>query len=237
MALMWLSADSFRTVFWIAVIPAFVAFILILVAVHEPSRPPARRVLANPLTWSELNRLSSAFWLVVAVAVVFTLARFSEAFLVLRAQSVGLPVMLVPAVLVIMNVAYTFAAYPAGALSDQLERPILLAAAICLLIAAHLVLAYMPNIAGIAAGAALWGLHMAFSQGIYAALVADTVSAELRGTAYGLFNMLTGIAMLAASVMAGLLWDLVGPQATFVSGAALAALSGGGLFAVRRKVG
>jgi MFS family permease len=237
MALMWLSADNFRTVFWLAVIPAFLSFILILVAVHEPSRPAALRVVANPLSWSELKRLSPAFWVVVAVAVVFTLARFSEAFLVLRAQSVGLTVMLVPVVLVVMNVAYAFAAYPAGALSDRLGRPILLAAAISLLIAADLVLAYVPNIAGIAAGAALWGLHMAFSQGIFAALVADMASAELRGTAYGLFNMLTGIAMLAASVMAGLLWDLAGPQATFVAGAALAALSGGGLFAVRWKVG
>ncbi|SJZ37582.1 Predicted arabinose efflux permease, MFS family [Enhydrobacter aerosaccus] len=236
-ALMWLTADNFRAVFWVAVVPAFLAFALIVTAVHEPATPAAsRRTMKIPLSPSELRRLGTTFWWVTAIAVVFTLARFSEAFLVLRAQSVGLPIMLVPAVMVVMNIAYTLAAYPAGAVSDRAGRVMPLGVGICTLIAADVVLAFVASTWGIAIGAVLWGLHMAFTQGVLAALVADAAPQDLRGTAYGVFNLVTGLAMLAASMIAGLLWDAVGPVGTFLTGAVFAVVSGLGLFAARGRL-
>jgi MFS family permease len=174
---------------------------------------------------------------VVTVASVFTLARFSEAFLVLRAQNVGLPIMLVPAVLVAMNVVYALAAYPAGVISDRIGRTAVLACGIVLLIAADLALAWLPSIGGIALGVVLWGLHMGLTQGLLAALVADTAPAELRGTAFGFFNLVGGLAMLAASVIAGMLWDIAGPQGTFLAGAGFALVALAGLLVVYRRIG
>ena len=155
--------------------------------------------------------------MVVAIGVIFTLARFSEAFLILRAQNIGLSTMWVPAVLVLMNVAYALSAYPAGVLSDRINRTSLLVVGLLLLAAADLSLALMPNLGGIAIGVILWGLHMGFTQGLFATLVADTSPVELRGTAYGYFNLLTGVAMLAASIVAGALWDAYGPATTFLA--------------------
>src|SRR5207253_7859555 len=113
-ALTWWTADNFKAVFWFAVIPAFLALALIVFAVREPDRQGELRTVRNPVSLAEIQNLGPAFWWVVAVASVFTLARFSEAFLILRAQSVGLPITLVPIVLVAMNVVYAVAAYPAG---------------------------------------------------------------------------------------------------------------------------
>jgi MFS family permease len=171
---------------------------------------------------------------VVGIAVVFSLARFSEAFLILRAQAVGLPVMLVPMVLVLMNVVYALAAYPAGVLSDHANRTTILGMGFGLLVAADLVFAFTKGLAGVATGVALWGLHMGFTQGLLATLVADTAPPELRGTAYGIFNLLCGLATLVASVLAGALWDSVGPQSTFLGGAALTAIALAGLAATRQ---
>jgi MFS family permease len=175
-----------------------------------------------------LRQLGTRYWWVVGIGTVFTLARFSEAFLILRAQESGLPLMWVPLVLVLMNVAYSLAAYPAGVLSDRIDRMRVLMVGLILLVGADLVLALSPGLWGVLAGVALWGLHMAFTQGLLATLVADTAPPELRGTAFGFFNLLTGVAMLAASVIAGALWELVGPEATFLAGAgfALATLAG-----------
>ncbi|WP_374445106.1 MFS transporter [Stella sp.] len=234
--LMWLFADDFVSVFWVAVIPAFLAFGLILFAVHEPKRTAGVRRVRNPLSRRELGLLGATYWWVVAVAAVFTLARFSEAFLILRAEAAGLPLMLVPAVLVAMNLAYAASAYPAGALSDRVDRGTILIAGLGLLIAADLVLAFAPGLPGIACGVVLWGLHMGFTQGLFAALVADAAPAELRGTAYGMFNLVTGLALLAASIIAGALWDGLGPQWTFLAGAAFAVLTVGGLYPVRRRL-
>jgi MFS family permease len=231
--LMWLSADNFQTVFWIAVLPAFVSMALIVFAVSEPDRPASLRALQSPLSLSELRRLGTAYWWVTLVAAVFTLARFSEAFLVLRAQSAGLAVMLVPVVLVVMNVVYAASAYPAGVLSDNGDRGRVLIVGLAVLIVADLALAIAPGIAGILAGVALWGLHMGLTQGLLAALVADTVPAELRGTAFGMFNLVSGLALLAASIIAGALWDVVGPEATFLAGAAFAAAAVAGLLVLR----
>jgi len=234
--LMWLTADHFTTVFWIAVIPAFLALGLIMFAVREPERPAGLREVRSPLSLTELKRLGSSYWWIVAVAAVFTLARFSEAFLVLRAQSAGLPIMLVPAVMVLMNVVYSVAAYPVGILSDKVDRLTILALGLVLLIAADIALALAPGITGVVIGVALWGLHMGFTQGLLATLVADTAPPELRGTAYGMFNLVSGGAMLAASILAGILWDVFGPAGTFAAGAAFAAVALLGLFAIRRVV-
>jgi MFS family permease len=234
--LMWLTANHFTFVFWVAVIPAFLALGLIVFAVHEPARPSGLREVRSPLSLTEIKRLGPAFWWVVAVATVFTLARFSEAFLILRAQSAGLAVMWVPAVLVVMNVVYAAAAYPAGVLSDRTNRVSVLMFGLLLLIAADLVLALAPGIGGVFFGIALWGLHMGFTQGLLATLIADNAPVELRGTAFGMFNLVTGLAMLAASVIAGAIWDLFGPSATFAIGAAWALLALAGLMAIRMKL-
>ena len=235
--LMWLMADHFSAVFWIAVIPAFLSLGLILVAVREPERKEGLRRVRMPLSRSELGRLGATYWWVVAVAAVFTLARFSEAFLVLRAQSIGLPLMLVPIVLVIMNIAYAMSAYPLGALSDRIDRVTILILGLLLLLMADLFLAFVPGLIGLAVGVILWGLHMGFTQGLLATLVADAAPEELRGTAFGMFNLITGLALLVASVIAGALWDVPGPQGTFLGGAAFTVLTLAGLLPVRGRLG
>jgi MFS family permease len=232
--LMLWTANNFQTVFWIAVIPGFLAFGLIAFAVKEPERPAELRKVKSPLSREELARLGIDYWWVVGIATVFTLARFSEAFLILRAQSVGLPIALVPAVMVLMNVVYAFAAYPAGVMSDRMDRQTILITGLALLIVADIVLGLSSSIAGVAIGVVLWGLHMGLTQGLLATLVADTAPAELRGTAYGMFNLATGIALLAASVIAGSLWDAVGPKGTFLAGAGFTALAVAGLIALGR---
>ncbi|MBB5689516.1 MFS family permease [Roseomonas alkaliterrae] len=223
--LMWLTAENFTAVFWFAVLPAFAAFALICLAVSDPPRPEGLRRVRAPLSRAEMARLPRAYWLVVGVAAVFTLARFSEAFLVLRAADAGLPAMLAPAVMVLMSVVYAASAYPAGVLADRMDHRRLLLIGLGVLVVADLVLALAPGLAGVAAGVALWGLHMGLTQGLLAAMVADTAPAELRGTAFGVFNLVGGVALLAASVLAGLLWDLAGPAGTFLAGAGFAFLA------------
>jgi MFS family permease len=235
--LMFLAADNFTLVFWVAVIPAFLSFAVIVFAVSDPERSPGVRTVKSPLSLPELRRLGNSYWLVVMVAAVFTLARFSEAFLLLRAQSVGLSLALVPAILVVMNIVYAFSAWPAGALSDRIGRFGVLAAGFALLLLADLVLALGGTVAAVALGAGLWGLHMGLTQGLLAALVADSAPGELRGTAFGMFNLITGLAMLAASVIAGGLWDAVGPQGTFFAGAVFTAAALAALPLLRRRLG
>ncbi|WP_085674724.1 MULTISPECIES: MFS transporter [unclassified Pseudomonas] len=221
-ALMWLTASQFQTVFWVAVIPAFIAVYILVAFVREPEASPAARPLRSPLALDELVRLGPAYWRLIGLAMVFTLARFSEAFLLLRAQDMGLAPLWAPAVLVLMALAYSLSAYPAGALSDRVGRRGVLMFGLGLLAAADLLLALLPGWAGLALGVAAWGLHLGFTQGIFAALIADSAPANLRGTAFGLFNLLTGVALLVASVVAGLLWDGAGFQATFLVGAGFA---------------
>lgn len=233
--LMWLTANNFHSVFWVAVIPGFLALGLLLFAVNEPERPASFRKVRFPLSLPELKHLGPAYWLVVAVATVFTLARFSEAFLILRAQAVGVPIVLIPLVLVVMNVVYSLAAYPAGVLSDRFNRLTVLIMGFALLIAADLVLAISGSLVGLTAGIALWGLHLGFTQGLFATLIADTAPPELRGTAYGVFNLLGGLALLFASVLAGSLWDTFGSKATFLTGAAFTALALLGLGSIRLR--
>jgi MFS family permease len=223
-ALMAITHDQFRTVFWLAVVPAMAAVLLLVVFVREPARERPRAV--RPSLKLMLRGFDRCYWWLVIVAALFTLARFSEAFLVLKAADAGLAVALVPLVLVVMNVAYALSAYPAGWLSDRVNRWAVLGAGSVLLIAADLLLAWNDTIPLTMLGIAIWGLHMGFTQGLFAALVADASNAEQRGTAFGVFNFVSGIALLAASVLAGILWDRYGSEVTFVAGAALTALAG-----------
>jgi MFS family permease len=231
MALMALFEDNFRLVFWLAVIPGLAAVAILAFGVREPARPRPDEKLRIPVRLAELRLLGRAFWAVVIVGSVLTLARFSEAFLLLRASDAGLTPARVPLVLVVMNIVYAASAYPMGALSDRAGRKLILAAGFGVLIAADLLLAFAPGIWTVMLGVGLWGLHMGMTQGLLAALVAEAAPAPLRGTAFGLFNFASGIALLLASLAAGLLWELAGPAATFLTGAALTVLGLAGLLA------
>lgn len=233
MALMVLLAGDVRAVFGWAVIPAAIAVLLIIIGVEEPRGIARSAAVGAPIRWADVHAMGRGFWSVVLLGVVFTLARFSEAFLILRAQGVGLPIAMVPLVLVIMNVVYALVAAPVGALSDRIGRRSLLAAGLVVLVAADVVLTLAGAVTGVLAGVALWGLHMGLTQGLLSTLVADAAPAPLRATAFGLFNLATGLSLLAASVIAGLLWASLGAQATFLAGAgfALLALTGLLLFA------
>jgi MFS family permease len=231
--LMVLTANNFTFVFWVAVLPGFASLALILWVVREPDRKvgPAE---TRPLQLSDWRQLSAAYWFVVLIGFVLGLARFSEAFLILRAQDVGLAIALVPVVLVVMNIAYAASAYPAGAASDRFGRRVVLLAGIALLIAADLVFMAASAIWVSLIAVIVWGLHLGLTQGLLAALVADSAPAELRGTAFGIFNFSGGIALLGASVIAGAIWDAYGPSATFLTGAGIAlfALLAAGLIAL-----
>ncbi|MHB8666902.1 MAG: MFS transporter [Burkholderiales bacterium] len=225
-ALMLYWAGDFRTVFWYAVIPGLIAVLLLVFGVREPGAgAPARRPAA-PIQWKTLAAMGGTYWFVVAVGGVFTLSRFSEAFLILRAQQQGLADSYAPLVLVVMNLVYALAAYPLGRLADRVSHRALLAAGMATLVIADLVLAQAQGLAAVAAGVALWGLHMGMTQGLLATMVAAAAPANLRGTAFGFFNLASGVAMLAASVLAGEVWVRFGPDVTFYAGAmfALAAL-------------
>ncbi|HYA75220.1 MAG TPA: MFS transporter [Roseiarcus sp.] len=223
--LMALTGSQFRVVFWAAALPAFLAVALLLIAVREPAASRASRPARFPLSAAALRQFGGAFWLVVGIAFVFTLARFSEAFLVLRAQGLGLPVALAPMTFVTMNVVYALAAYPAGVLSDRFERMMIVTIGFALLIAADLALAFAGGLAGAALGVALWGLHLGMTQGVLSTLVADAAPASQRGAAFGIFNLASGLALLVASLVAGALWDAFGARATFLAGAAFTALA------------
>ncbi len=218
-------AGDFRTVFWFALIPAALSVLLLVFSVQEPDKPAGHGKLRSPIRWRTLHDLGGAFWWVVAIGGVFTLARFSEAFLILRAQQFGLADSYAPLVLVVMNVVYAVAAYPLGWLADRMSHRTLLIAGLVVLIAADFVLAQAQDLAMAAAGVVLWGVHMGMTQGLLATMVAAAAPAELRGTAFGCFNLVSGVAMLIASVLAGLLWDTLGAATTFYAGAAFAALS------------
>jgi MFS family permease len=224
-ALMVAFKGDFRKVFWLASVPAFASVGMLALLVHEPASALKQKAMPPWLNWMELGHFSRSFWIVVATGAVFTLARFSEAFLILRASSLGLNNDYVPLVLVVMNVVYAATSYPAGHLSDRIDRRMVLACGGIVLIAADLVLARAAGIAVLAAGISLWGLHMGLTQGLFAALVADAAPAERRGTAFGLFNLVSGVVLLIASVLAGLLWDHVGPGAVFYAGALFAGIA------------
>ncbi|MDY0268132.1 MFS transporter [Trichloromonas sp.] len=236
MALMAATSDNFRLTFWVATVPAVLCVLLIVFGVEEPESAPRATSTKSPISHENLGRLPAHFWWVVAFAAVLTLARFSEAFLLLRAQNLGLAVTWVPMVLIVMNLVYAASAYPVGKLSDNSNRSGLLAWGIGFLILADLVLAAASGIWAVMLGAALWGLHMGATQGLLSALVADAAPADLRGTAFGVFNLAGGLALLAASVIAGALWSRFGPAMTFYVGAIFSAVALADLVAnVRRS--
>lgn len=222
--LMLLWANDFRAVFWVAVIPGLMAVVLLVVGVREPEANQTKKPV-NPIRRENLRRLPVAYWWVVGVGAIFTLARFSEAFLLLRAREGGVPIALVPLVMVAMNVVYAASAYPFGKLSDTMGHRKLLVLGLLVLIAADVVLAIDHHWAVVLAGVALWGIHMGITQGLLAKLVADTAPSDLRGTAYGFFNLMSGLAMLVASALAGLLWAGLGASFTFYAGAAFCSVA------------
>ncbi len=218
--LMLLWANDFRAVFWVAVVPGLMSVTLLVFGVREPGAQQRKKPV-NPIRPENLRRLRAPYWWVVVVGAVFTLARFSEAFLVLRAQEGGVPIALVPLVMVAMNLVYAAAAYPFGKLSDTVDHKKLLGLGLLVLIAADVVLAINHHWAVVLVGVGLWGVHLAITQGLLATMVADAAPADLRGTAYGFFNLVGGLALLVASTLAGLLWASFGAAATFYAGAAL----------------
>ena len=228
-------ANDIRKVMWFAALPAFAAVAVLMIYVREPERAHAHRTV-SPLRALDARRLPLRYWLVVSLGALFTLARFSEAFLVLRAQDSGLSLAYVPLVMVVMNLVYAGVAYPAGAAADKVSKRTLLLIGLVLLIVADLVLAAAASTLLVLIGAALWGLHLAFTQGLLAKLVADTTPAELRGTGFGIFNLVGGAAVLFASVIAGVLWSRLGPSATFLAGAALATVAAIGLVAAQQRI-
>ncbi|HUL95184.1 MAG TPA: MFS transporter [Usitatibacter sp.] len=225
MGLMLAWNDDYRAVFWVAVAPAFLSFALIVLAVREPDRPPDPSAPVPRFDRATMHALGAAFWSVTAAGAALALARFSEAFLILRWQDLGLEAAYAPLVLVAMNAVYALTAYPAGRLADRMAPRTLLAAGVACLVGADVVLALARGPASLAAGIGLWGLHMGLTQGLLAAMVAHACPAALRGTAFGVFNLASGVAMLAASLVAGGLWQYLGPATTFWAGGVLATLS------------
>jgi MFS family permease len=232
-ALMAALHDNFRLVFWLALIPGLLSVLVLVFGVREPAHEATES--PRPLRLGGLRAMGTTYWIVVGIGAVLTLARFSEAFLILRAQTIGLSLALAPLVLVVMNVVYALSAYPLGALSDRVDRKHLLAIGFVALIVADVILAVAPNLPTVMVGVAVWGLHMGMTQGLLAALVADEAPQNLRATAFGAFNFVSGIALLLASLTAGTLWDLVGPYATFMAGAAFTAIGLVGTASFLRK--
>jgi MFS family permease len=232
MALLALLADV-RTVFWIALIPGMLSVLVLIAFVRDPTPTTTAARSKAPLAWARLRGIGRAYWIVVAIGVVFTFGRFSEAFLVLRGQDAGLALALLPGILIAMNVVYAASAWPAGWLSDRIDRRLVLAAGLGALVVADVVLALCDSVAGVLLGVGLWGLHMGLTQGLLAAMIADTAPPDLRGTAFGLFNVVTGMVLFLASLLAGVLWETVGHGATFLAGAAFAAIAAAALMLLR----
>lgn len=228
-------ANDFRAAMWLAVPPAFIAVALLMRYVREPESKASGTRVRESLALRDAWQLPQRFWQVVSLGAVFTLARFSEAFLVLRAREVGFELMLVPVVMVVMNVFYALCAYPAGAAADRHRPRTLLLLGLTVLIVSDLLLAVAAGPVSMLAGAALWGIHMALTQGLLAKLVADTAPARLRGTAFGIFNLVSGGALLAASTIAGMLWSALGAPATFMAGAVFAGAAAAGLLGYRTQ--
>ena len=218
-------AGNIRAVLWVAVLPAFISVAILAFGVREPESGRPAGAVRIPIRLRDIRQIEKPYWQLVAIAGVLTLGRFSEAFLILKAQAVGLPVVLVPMVMVMMNVVYALAAYPAGVLSDRMNRKNILSLGVACLVAADIVLAIANGPWLLTLGVSLWGLHLGLSQGLLAAMVTDATPADLRGTAYGIFNLVSGIAMLPASIAAGLLWDGYGAGATFLVGSVFAGIA------------
>lgn len=222
--LMLLWHNDFRAIFWMAAIPGVMAIVLLFLGLQEPSSP-IEHLRNNPVRRENWRRLGRIYWWVVGIGAVFTLARFSEAFLVLRAQQLSIPLALIPLVMVAMNLLYAVSAYPFGKLSDRIRHSTMLQAGLLVLIAADIVLAASTHWTGLLLGVALWGIHMGMTQGLLAAMIANAAPVDLRGTAFGLFNLISGVALLLASLFAGVLWEFWGAASTFCAGAIMCVIT------------
>ncbi|MGU0040556.1 MFS transporter [Citrobacter freundii complex sp. 2025EL-00176] len=221
--LMLLWNNDFHTIFWVAVIPGVLSIALLWFGLSEPKTPVTDK-RTNPLRRENLQKLSAAYWWVVGLGALFTLARFSEAFLVLRAYQMDIPLFAIPLVMVAMNLVYSLSAYPFGKMSDSMNHTRMLQAGLLVLIAADITLALSHHWSTLLIGVGLWGIHMGMTQGLLAAMIAHTAPAELRGTAFGMFNLISGIALLLASTGAGILWETLGAASTFYAGAVICAI-------------
>lgn len=221
--LMLLWNNDFHTIFWVAVIPEVLSIALLWFGLSEPKTPVTDK-RTNPLRRENLKKLSAAYWWVVGLGALFTLARFSEAFLVLRAYQMDIPLFAIPLVMVAMNLVYSLSAYPFGKMSDSMNHSRMLQAGLLVLIAADITLALSHHWSTLLIGVGLWGIHMGMTQGLLAAMIAHTAPAELRGTAFGMFNLISGIALLLASTGAGILWETMGAASTFYAGAVICAI-------------
>lgn len=215
--LMLLWSNDFRAVFWVAVIPGLLAVALLFFGIREPTISAAKKTI-NPIRRDNLKRLSCSYWWVVSIGALFTLARFSEAFLVLRAEQSGVAIALVPLVMVAMNIIYAGTAYPFGKLSDTMNHLKLLIIGLVVLLSADLLLASSKHWSTLLIGVALWGIHLGITQGLLARMIADVAPSDLRGTAFGFFNLMSGLAMFLASVIAGIVWENYGAEYTFYAG-------------------
>lgn len=222
-------SDDLRTVMWVAVAPALIAVAILAFAVKEPRSlaPSVRR--SNPFAGFSFGQFPRAFWTLNGLIALFTLARFSEAFLLLRMQEAGLPLAWLPLTLVLMNLIYFLVAYPVGRWADRAPRAPILMLGCGLLLLADVALALGQGVAWCAVGVALWGLHMGLTEGLFAVLIAEQAPEELRATAFGVMNLVRGLLLLPASGLAGWLWVEGGPEATFSIGALFAALTLAGL--------
>ena len=232
-ALMATLQDDFRLVFWLALIPGLLSVLVLVLGVREPKHEATESRVS--LRLADLKTVGAGYWVVVGIGAVLTLARFSEAFLILRAQTAGLSLALAPLVLVVMNIVYALSAYPLGVLSDRIDRKLLIVIGFAVLIAADVILAVAPNLPTVMIGVAVWGLHMGMTQGLLAALVADEAPRTLRASSFGIFNCVSGIALLFASLTAGALWEIFGPSASFMAGAAFTAIGLVGTAALLRN--
>ncbi|OGV39342.1 MAG: MFS transporter [Lentisphaerae bacterium GWF2_45_14] len=234
--LMWISSDNYRLVFWIAVIPAFIALYLMIFSVKEPSDKQSTRTAKFPINRTDLARLGKLYWAITGIAAVASLARFSVAFLVLKANETGLLAWLLPLVFIVMNLVYTLSSYPAGKLSDRIDRKYMLLAGLVVLIISHFFLAFSGmSLLLVIIGVALWGLHMGLTQGVLAAIIVDITPKELKGTAFGMFNLVTGIAVFFSSGIAGCLWYMWGAQVTFAAGIVFAFAAAVWLFLLGKR--
>ncbi|MGZ5223912.1 MAG: MFS transporter [Burkholderiales bacterium] len=215
------SGGDFRLVFWLAVIPAFLSVAVLILAVKEPAN--ARDIAKQRFSLRDLGRLPALFWWIVAITAMLELARFSQAFLLLKAKEVGVEAALIPIFLMLMGAVYGLTAYPCGILADRVNRRLQLGIGAVILLTGHLVLATADTIWMAAIGASLWGFQMGVTQGLVAAIVADAAPERLRGTAFGIYYLVDGVVSLLASSGAGVLWMTGGSGLTFSVGAALAA--------------
>lgn len=235
--LMPLFSNDIRMVLWAATVPAVLCVLLLALGLREPAASGEKEAGPAPAGIESYARLSASFWFVVIIGALFTMARFSDAFLVLKALHAGLPVGYVPLVMVVMNLVYSGVSYPAGIMADRFGSRRQLASGIALLLTANLILSAASRPLAVMAGVIFWGAHLGFTQGILSKLVADSAPSEMLGTAFGVFNLASGIAVLLSSLIAGTLWQLLGAQYTFFAGALFALLAGAGLALFRSPAG